>query len=233
MVLSGLGGDELFAGYGSFRQVPSFHRLHLGLGPLRGPVAAVLDAKPVGSPWRRLAHYLHGDGAWLHAYHAQRGIFTAAEGDALTSKLVGGSLPASDWNLPDLPSDPREVVAQLELTRYMRHQLLRDSDVYSMAHSLELRVPFVDSRLIETISEIPPSIRLQQGKKLLLEAVPEVPEWVRSQPKRGFRFPFQQWMEGQFGDVLASAQKVSPVQLNAWYRTWAVAAALRVLSSKS
>lgn len=229
VVLSGLGGDELFAGYGSFSQVPRFHRLHRGLGPLRGPAAAMMDAKPVGSPWRRLADYLRGDGAWLHAFHAQRGIFTAAEGSKLISKLLGVSPSAPNWHLPDLPNDPREVVAELELTRYMRHQLLRDSDVYSMAHSLELRVPFVDSRLVATISQIPPAIRLQQGKKILLEAVPEVPDWVRNQPKRGFRFPFQQWMEGQFGDLLANAQKASPVPLNAWYRTWAMAAGLRAI----
>jgi len=109
----------------------------------------------------------------------------------------------------------------------MRNQLLRDSDVFSMAHGLELRVPFVDARLANVLQSTPPEIRLRKGKQLLLEAVPEIPEWVRNQSKRGFRFPFQQWMEGQFGESLEEAQEISPVQLNAWYRTWAVAMAIR------
>src|SRR5690606_30515795 len=117
------------------------------------------------------------------------------------------------------PLHPREAVSHLELTRYMRNQLLRDSDVFSMAHGLELRVPLVDARLFEALSVIPPEIRLRQGKQLLLEAVPEVPTWVREQPKRGFRFPFQQWMQGSFGGLLAEAEGRSSMPLGAWYRT--------------
>ena len=224
VVMSGLGGDEIFAGYSSFMRVPRFLQLYKTLRVLRGVAATLLQTKPTGSPWLRLADFLWGGGECLHAYHAQRGIFTLAEADALVAKMGGNSLPDMDWELPGLPLDPREMVAQLEVCRYMRNQLLRDSDVNSMAHSLELRVPFVDSRLIETVSKIPASIRLRQGKKLLIEAVPEIPEWVINQQKRGFRFPFQQWLEGNFGHLLVSAREISPVELNSWYRVWAVAA---------
>ena len=62
---------------------------------------------------------------------------------------------------------------------------------------------------------------------MLLAAVPEVPEWIYNQPKRGFCFPFQQWLEEHFGEMLAESQRVSPIPLKAWYRTWAVAAAIR------
>ena len=65
---------------------------------------------------------------------------------------------------------------------------------------------------------------------MLLAAVPEVPEWIRNQPKRGFRFPFQQWLEEQFGGMLAEAQRASHVPLKCWYRIWAVAVALRVVA---
>jgi asparagine synthase (glutamine-hydrolysing) len=128
-----------------------------------------------------------------------------------------------------LPGHPREIVRHLEITRYMRNQLLRDSDVFSMAHGLELRVPFVDQKFITTIQQIPTAARLRQGKRLLIDAVPEVPEWIRNQPKRGFRFPFQAWVEGQFGDLLEDARRVAPMPLRAWYRTWAVAAAMRTI----
>jgi asparagine synthase (glutamine-hydrolysing) len=227
VVLSGLGGDEWFAGYGSFQRVPGFRRIHRVLGPLRPLAAMLLETRQPGSPWRRLAAFLRGGGTWLEAFHAQRGIFTPEEAQCLARALSGASPGMPNWELPDLPDDPRAIVSELELTRYMRNQLLRDSDVFSMAHGLELRVPFVDARLAQVLQSTPPEIRLREGKQLLLEAVPEIPEWVRNQAKRGFRFPFQQWMEGEFGESLEEAQEISPVQLNAWYRTWAVALAIR------
>ncbi len=233
VVLSGLGGDEWFAGYESFKRVPQFRHLHRVLGPLRPLVACMLRASPPGSPWHRLASYLRSEGSWLEAFHAQRGIFTPEEANILAKSFTGQAPASANWHLDDLPDNLRTVVSHLEITRYMRNQLLRDSDVFSMAHGLELRVPFVDVRLAETLRSLPPELRLRQGKKLLLEAVPEVPEWVKNQPKRGFRFPFQQWMEGQFGDLLVEACKKSPVPLNAWYRSWAVAAALRGISQPS
>ena len=231
VVLSGLGGDEWFAGYSSFERVPWFRKAHRLLGPLRLPVACVLAKRPPGSPWRRFASFLRGDSSWLGAYQVQRGIFTAEEAALLAEKFTCGNSVRKPREETGWPDDPRDVVSLLELTRYMRNQLLRDSDVYSMAHGLELRVPFVDVRLAESLSSIPAGVRLRQGKQLLLEALPEIPEWVRNQPKRGFRFPFQQWMEGHFGDLLAEANRVSPVRLDAWYRTWAVAAAMRKVKS--
>ena len=230
VVLSGLGGDEWFAGYGSFVRVPEFRVWYRRLGPLRRLAATLLETRPHGTPWRRLAAFFRGQGTWLEAYHAQRGIFSADEAAALSATITGQKASPPDWLLPNLPDHPREVVSELECIRYMRNQLLRDSDVFSMAHGLELRVPLVDGRLAASILKIPAAVRLRQGKQLLLEAVPEIPEWVRNQPKRGFRFPFQQWMEGQFGDLLGQAQQISPVPLKAWYRTWAVAVAMRAMA---
>jgi asparagine synthase (glutamine-hydrolysing) len=232
VVLSGLGGDELFAGYSSFERVPQFRRWYAGLGILRPAIAGLLSKKPAASPYRRLGAYLQGNGNWLSAYHAQRGIFTPSEAADL-ARHFAGDVEEADWEISGLPEDPRDIVSRLELTRYMRHQLLRDSDVYSMAHGLELRVPLVDVRLMETISGVAASKRLRQGKQLLLEAVPEVPEWVRNQPKRGFRFPFQSWMESGFNDLLDSTNRESPVPLKAWYRTWAVATAIRSIKANA
>ena len=232
VVLSGLGGDELFAGYASFERVPQYRRWHRALGPLRHAFGKILASNSAASPYRRLGAFLGGEGSWLEAYHVQRGIFTEREADELAAHFAGPAA-SPDWDLPDLPADPLDVVSKLELGRYMRYQLLRDSDVYSMAHGLELRVPFVDGRLLETLWAIPASVRLRQGKQLLLEAVPEIPEWVRNQPKRGFRFPFQSWMEKGFSGLLEDANKQSPVELKAWYRTWAVASAVRAMKDRA
>ena len=226
VVLSGLGGDELFAGYGSFRQVPLFLRLHRLLGPLRPLLAAALEHMVAGSRWQRLAAFLRGPGTMLSAFHAQRGIFTEPEAKELARLLSGRDAGPAEWSLEDLPDDPADAVSFLELTRYMRNQLLRDSDVFSMAHGLELRVPFVDARLFKALAAIPASVRLREGKQLLLDAVPEIPTWVREQPKRGFRFPFEEWMKGKFGDVLAAADKKTTVPLVTWYRRWALAAVM-------
>ncbi len=226
VVLSGLRGDEVFAGYGSFRQVPRFLRVHWLLGVLRPVVAAMLDWTPVGSRWRRLAAFLRGPGTALAAFHVQRGIFTEVEARELARLLTGRASGPADWAMDDLPDNPADAVSFLELAGYMRNQLLRDGDVFSMAHGLELRVPFVDMRLFHALSAIPASVRLRHGKQLLLEAVPEIPAWVRNQPKRGFRFPFQEWMQGGFGEILASADETTNVPLMTRYRRWALAAVL-------
>ena len=104
----------------------------------------------------------------------------------------------------------------------MRNQLLRDSDVMSMAHSLELRVPLVDSVLFETLATIPAETRLQPGKRLLVQAVPEMPEWVMNQKKRGFLFPYQKWLGSEWGDAFAKVTQGSPVPTPNWYQKWSI-----------
>jgi len=229
VVLSGLGGDEWFAGYGSFQRVPVFARWYRGLGPLRKVVGRILYQRLLGHRLRRLGAFLRGGGSWLEAFHAQRGIFVPEEAALLAESLTGEKPRPCSWDIEDLPESAPEIVSWLEISHYMRNQLLRDSDVFSMAHGLELRVPFVDSRLAETLLAIPHDLRLRQGKGLLIEAVPEIPEWIRDQPKRGFRFPFQEWMEDSFSDMLSLAGEAAPVALQQWYRTWAVAAARRAI----
>ena len=113
----------------------------------------------------------------------------------------------------------------------MRNQLLRDGDLFSMAQGIELRVPFVDVRLADSLLELPPEYRLEKEKQLLLDAVPEIPEWVRNRRKQGFVFPFAIWMQGVLGDMLREAETRSPVALGPWYRTWANAVGLRSVAA--
>ena len=123
--------------------------------------------------------------------------------------------------LMEIPS-AADAVSALELMGYMRNQLLKDSDVMSMAHGLELRVPFVDRSLFESVSKLPASQRLQPGKKLLLEAIPEIPDWVAHQPKRGFTFPFEQWLEASWGTAFHDVTKRLSQSNTTWYQKWAV-----------
>jgi asparagine synthase (glutamine-hydrolysing) len=218
VVLSGLGGDELFGGYSSFTKIPRLLRLHPLLSRLPGLPALLQHGRP---QHRRLADYLRSPGTVPAAFSALRGIFSQQEAAA----LAGWICDPTDRTDPTDPSDqpdPRDHISALEITRYMRNQLLRDSDVMSMAHGLELRVPLVDRVLVENVAAIPARQRLLPNKGLLTAAVPEVPEWVVNQKKRGFLFPYPQWLGGTWGGAFAEACAGAPVPTPLWYQKWSV-----------
>lgn len=226
VVLSGLGGDELFGGYKSFDEVPRLSALNRGLsyaGPLRTAVGGGLQ-RVAGDPrLRRLGDVLTQAPTLANAYTTFRGVFTRAEAATLVRHYTGTE-PAAAPGEDEGAQDPtlRDAISRLELTRYMRNQPLRDSDTMSMAWGLELRVPFLDGPLVDTLSRIPAGVRLQPGKRFLLQAVPEVPEWVAAQPKRGFMFPFDRWLAEEWRPVFADIERSSPVPLETWYRKWCV-----------
>lgn len=237
VVLSGLGGDELFGGYGSFQMVPRLIRIggRTSLIPwLPGFVGRAMGAMARTPRLRRLGQYLADRPSAAAAYRCMRGIFTPAEAGQLTRHYLGDTGEPSDDGVLHFPV-PRQptledTVSYLELTRYMRNQLLRDSDVMSMASGLELRVPFVDWKLFEVLRQIPASRRLASGKRLLREAVPEIPDWVAHAPKRGFVFPFEHWIRAEWGEVFERLHQSTPVSLRTWYQCWSVHALEQCLS---
>jgi asparagine synthase (glutamine-hydrolysing) len=176
---------------------------------------------------RRVGAFLQSANTMRNAYRAFRGIFSRRAARILAARYAGVTL--SDLirsSLEEAPSasvpTPRDEVSLCELSLYMRNQLLRDSDVMSMSQGLELRVPFVDRTLFESIAHIPAASRLRQGKKLLLEAMPEIPEWVVNQPKRGFLFPYQKWAATTWGGMFEQTNARLPVKNPSWYQSWAV-----------
>jgi asparagine synthase (glutamine-hydrolysing) len=231
VVLSGLGGDELFGGYASFQQIPKMIRWH-GLARLIPGITTLLQrSKP---QHRRLAEFLRSPGTVQDAYASLRAIFAKAEAAKLTSWITGRPAPSvqSLTSSPQYPgSTTADQISELELTRYMRNQLLRDSDVMSMAQGLELRVPFVDQALLEAVAKIPASIRLQQGKRLLTQAVPEVPDWVVNQKKRGFLFPYQKWLGTEWSAAFNETCAGSPVPVTTWYQKWSLFVLRRCITS--
>jgi asparagine synthase (glutamine-hydrolysing) len=224
VVLSGLGGDELFGGYPSFQKLPMLWKSSRLLGSWCGQAGSWLQQLSSRPQLHRLADALAQGGSEASVYDAFRGVFSGADARKLAQWLTNSQpfIESPDVDGQNDP-DPRNRVSALEMRRYMLNQLLRDSDVMSMAHGLELRVPFIDSALFDVVSRVPADIRLRRGKQLLLDAVPEIPEWIRRRPKRGFLFPYEQWLAtSEWQAMFADALRGIPVPAATWYQRWAV-----------
>lgn len=187
VALSGLGGDELFGGYPSFRDVPRLKRIARLPRPLRRIVGSAARLGDRLSDLPRSA-----DDGELARW--RRRFFT-------DDMIRRAGLPAapSPFECPvDLPDDYARV-SWAELTGYMRRMLLRDADQMSMAVSLELRVPFLDHELVEYVLGLPEEAkkRYPGPKGLLVEACRDLlPPSVYQRPKAGFVLPMKVWMRG-------------------------------------
>jgi asparagine synthase (glutamine-hydrolysing) len=205
VALSGLGGDELFGGYASFRDVPRLRTLSLLPPPLRNGL------RLFGGMGKRLAE-LPARSTTMHLALWRRRFFT----DAM---LRDAGLPVPPL-APQQSVSLRDEYAQIswaELSGYMRRMLLRDADQMSMAVSLELRVPFLDHELVEYVLGLPAETKKQYRwpKGLLVEACRDLlPASVYERPKRGFVLPMRDWMLGPLADfVRVGVDEVSTREL--------------------
>jgi len=267
VALSGLGGDELFAGYSTFADTPKLARLtgvaQFVPATLRDAASGVL--RSLFASGRSPDAAMKASAAWRnpqrlpHPYFFSRTLFPPGEIEKLIDpRFRPSALAADGYTLEptwlgwlQLAADearhlePIAAISWLEMRTYMASTLLRDTDSVSMARSLEVRVPLLDTPLVEFVTALPDSARQKRGaqKALLVEALGNLlPAEISRQKKRTFTLPWEQWLRGplkscmdesfaSIAPLLAALLKPEGVQsvwrtfLNgrtSWSRPWAL-----------
>jgi len=194
-VLSGIGGDELFGGYPSFKRIKYLRYLR------KLPTSLIyLSNYFTTDRYRKISFLTHNH--HLADYLLLRGLFVPAD----IAKILNVDLKEVDDILFDTSTHidlglyDENQAAWFESNLYMKNQLLRDTDVMGMSHGLEVRIPFLDEDFMQLVQNIAPEIRFKSHhpKELLVNSFKDIlPQAIWDRPKMGFTFPLQQWMKQQ------------------------------------
>jgi asparagine synthase (glutamine-hydrolysing) len=204
VALSGLGGDEIFGGYPSFSDIPRLSWMKF-LG--RGFVRSVAEFFP-----EKIRAKLEGDGSFdAFSLALARRRWWSRNGISASGVCGAEVWPA----LRRGTVDSFAAVSWAEILGYMEPMLLRDTDQMSMAVGLELRVPFLDHRLVEFVLSVPENFKKGGPKRLLIDAFArDLPPEVWNRQRCGFALPMDEWMRGPLRDFLGDGLNAAKRVLN-------------------
>ncbi|WP_373034681.1 asparagine synthase (glutamine-hydrolyzing) [Sulfurimonas sp.] len=201
VVLSGIGGDEIFYGYSTFHKTNRLKEL-FSLYKIFIPFLKKINK------FKKL-EFLNFN-SQIRYYLASRGLFTPSE----VSELIDVDLSYiytllenflyDNYNIENfelLSND--DITANYELNMYMKNQLLRDSDIFSMINSIELRVPFLDKDLVDYVLKIDSKFKFNGVNKYLLVKATEdlIPLEITNRDKKGFELPYKTWFMNNIDEI--------------------------------
>ncbi|HEX7329893.1 MAG TPA: asparagine synthase (glutamine-hydrolyzing) [Pyrinomonadaceae bacterium] len=210
VALSGLGGDELFAGYPSFRRAVRLASAMSQVSKRILSAASGIGRIVVNGSIKRQKFWqlANSEGTAEDVYRISRQLFSPEDVERITRYVY------EEGKGHHQDTDIVNAISQLELSGYMTNTLLRDTDAMSMAHSLEVRVPFVDMKVVDYVLSVPGVWKLREGsaKPLLADAIGDLlPRDFMARPKMGFTLPFEKWLQQNLRHEVSSVlEEVGP-----------------------
>ena len=214
VAMTGVGGDELFAGYPSYRDVPNWVRwltvpsrlIGLGLAWRKAIELLGIDKRQP-----KLAGLVSYGGSYAAVYFLRRGLFLPGDlAGLLDAEIVAAGLrrlqllQRIEETVTPFPHGAIARIAALESSLYLRNQLLRDIDWASMAHSLEVRTPFVDYCLLQQVASAIGAFGGGRGKALLRSMFTEGAD--EASAKTGFSVPLADWVNDGATDAMPASR---------------------------
>ncbi len=220
VALAGTGGDELFGGYRSFRDIPRALRWGRRLSGVPKSVRRIMtnlvlnpnEAVPRQTRWGKLSNVIDAGADPVSVYQLAYALFTPSFGQKLLDidppLQCRHGLPESRYEelREALQSEPTlPGISRMELSLFLGDRLLRDTDAASMAVSLEVRLPLIDQRIVEAVGKLPQEDRyFPLGRKSFLREniLGDLDPKLFDASKRGFVLPFDNWLRGSLKPVI-------------------------------
>lgn len=208
VALSGDGGDELFLGYTYYKRYDELKKVYkYSNGPLRKTAASLM--KVMGQKYSKGSVLLEGEDSqslFLHLVSQEQGMFTEKQIGRLFNTSYKHETILDDWKkIDELSIDNPEKISLFDINNYLANNLMYKMDIASMANGLEVRLPFLDYRLVEYSLNLPTNLKINGGMhKFLMKKNLEkyLPRELIYRKKWGFPAPVSKWLLGSLSNLI-------------------------------